>query len=54
MRALNDRQFVEWQQHMRRIDVDQPVYDEFIARIRPLRSEDLETDPQWAFAPIGV
>ena len=54
MRALNDPHFAEWQQHMRRTDVDQPVCDEFIARLQPLRSQDLETDPQWAFAPIGV
>ena len=52
--AQNDQKFVEWQQHMRRTDIDQPVYDEFIARLQLLQSTDLETDPNWAFAPIGV
>ena len=54
MRAQNDQQFVEWQRHMRRTDVDQPVCDEFIEKLKPLQTNDLDTDPNWAYAPIGV
>ena len=54
MRAQNDQKFVEWQKHMRRTDVDQPVCNDFLDHLRELRPEDLKQDMGWAFAPIGV
>ena len=54
MRAKGDAPFVDAQVHMRRTDTDQPVTDEFVARLRTVSAADLAEDETWRFAPIGV
>lgn len=54
MRAKDDPEFADAQRYMRRTDVDQPVSCSFLKRLGPVSAADLENEPEWAFAPIGV
>jgi hypothetical protein len=54
MRAAQDAGFIKSLTHMRDAHVPQPIPDAFIASLRTASAADLELDPLWRFAPVGV
>ena len=46
--------FTQVQLHMRRMDVEQPVPDALMRRLRAISTADLAEDEEWRFAPVGV
>ena len=54
MRAIDDPAFVEVQKRMRNTELDRPVCPEFLESLSAVSGDDVEADPEWRFAPIGV
>ena len=54
MRAADDPLFVAAQQEMRKTDKTQPVSNRFRESLKALSRQDLQEDPSWRFAAIGV
>ncbi len=54
MRARNDPYFIDVQLRMRQTELLHPVPGDFISSLRTITLNDIENDPAWRFAPIGV
>jgi hypothetical protein len=54
MRARNDPDFTAVQLRMRQTELLHPVPGDFISKLRTITLNDIEKDPAWRFAPIGV
>ena len=54
MRARGDPEFIGFLDRMRDTNSQQPVADEFVQKLRPLKAADVNKDPSWRFAPVGV
>ena len=48
------KDFAEYLKQMRDIACEQPVSGTLLQELRKVSSDDLETDPAWRFAPVGM
>jgi hypothetical protein len=54
MRAKNDPQFQKYQEQMRNTSSLSPVSKDFVKSLKTVTLEDMKSDEEWLFAPVGV